>query len=37
MPGLLGTVDVWRVPQGLAGDYGAIVRHLQGKPAKALE
>jgi hypothetical protein len=35
--GLLGTVDVWRVPQGLTGDYGAIMRHLQEKPPKALE
>ena len=27
--GVLGTVDVWRVPRDVAGDYGAIQRELQ--------
>jgi hypothetical protein len=35
--GVLGTIDVWRVPRGLSGDYGDVMRHLQGKPPKALE
>jgi hypothetical protein len=26
---LFGTVDVWRVPSELRGDYGGIVRSLQ--------
>lgn len=27
--GIVGTIDVWRVPRELTGDYGAIVRHVQ--------
>ena len=28
---LLGTVDVWRVPANMPGDYGEIFRQLQGR------
>lgn len=28
---LFGTVDVWRVPAEMSGDYGAITRQLQGR------
>jgi len=35
--GVVGTIDVWRVPQSLSdGDHTAITRHLQGKPPRAL-
>lgn len=32
--GLVGTVDVWRAPHGLTGDFDDIIRHLEGKPPK---
>ena len=28
---LFGTVDVWRVPAEMVGDYGEIFRQLQGR------
>ena len=34
--GVVGTVDVWRVPPDLGDDYGEIMRHLQGRPRRAL-
>jgi len=33
---VLGTIDVWRAPHGLSGDFDDIIRHLQGKPPRAL-
>jgi Domain of unknown function (DUF1707)/Cell wall-active antibiotics response 4TMS YvqF len=33
--GLLGTVDVWRVPESLRdAEWGEIMRHLEGKPPR---
>jgi hypothetical protein len=29
--GVFGTVDVWRVPHGVRGDYGQITRELRGR------
>lgn len=27
--GVLGTIDVWRVPRGVTGDYGAVIHRVQ--------
>jgi len=35
--GVLGTLDVWRVPHGMReGTFSDIIRHLEGRPPRTL-